>query len=103
MTHSLLEETTPANGEVSFYAASSIALCTLLTWARVLPDAPALDDLDAPPVISSVWCFDAVLVCSNAKIANDAITIAQTTSEASRIKRTIEETTPLDYVPAWMS
>jgi hypothetical protein len=38
----------------------------------------------------------------SAKIANDAITIAQTTSEASRSKRTIEDTTPLHYVPAWM-
>ena len=67
----------PANGEVSSLEASSIALCTLLSWAVADEPLPALVRRGGGPVvISSVWCLDAVFVWLSAKIANDAITIS---------------------------
>jgi hypothetical protein len=49
-----------------------------------------------PLTISCVWCAEALLDWLTTKIAKDATTITQITSDAIRSNRTIEEITSLD-------
>jgi hypothetical protein len=95
----------PENGEVSLLEASSIALCTLFSWelevTNVLGDVLAFEVRgDSPSVLeaapltrASPWWVAAPLACSKAKIANDAITTRQITSDAKRNNPTMEDLT----------